>query len=183
MKKIASFVVTTIVSSFLASSAIAQTTAAAPATAPAHLQEQTCPLTTLKPADGGFKRIGIRAPKATATVNGAPVRVNVMHVQIAMPLASARTDSNLDNPKMLRAYDCGDTSGFVAAAENLPDYDATEIVVPENLSKGTKIRVCTKSVGCATGEFEEFGKWVTLTVKPASATTGIAPKVSGTYKD
>lgn len=131
---------------------------------------------SVKPMDGGFKRIGIRAPKATAA-NGQ--RVTLMGVQVKMPVANARTDASLEQPKITKVFDCeGEQIGYMTRVEQLPDHDATEIVVPETFAKGTKIMVCSKSYnGCAIGEFDSFDKWVNLTVRGVASTT----KISGKY--
>lgn len=131
-------------------------------------------VTNAVPADGGYKRVGVRAPKAN--VNGQ--RVTAMAVLVSMPVAQARTDAGLEEPKIGKLFDCKGRTGFYAKVEQQPDFDATEIVLPENISKGTKIEVCSNSVGCASGVFEDFTKWVTLT--PGGAPSSAA-KIAGKY--
>lgn len=131
-------------------------------------------VTDAVPADGGYKRVGVRAPKAN--VNGQ--RVTSMAVLVSMPVAQARTDAGLEEPKISKLFDCKGRTGIYAKVEQQPDFDATEIVLPENIAKGTKIEVCSSSVGCASGVFEDFTKWVTLTPGGAPST---AAKIAGKY--
>lgn len=132
-------------------------------------------ISSAQPASGGYKRIGIRAPKATK--DGA--RVTTMAVQVFLAPALARTDAGLEQPKIAKVFDCKDHIGILAKAEQLPEHDATEVVVPETIEKGTKIQVCASSTGCLVGKFEDFGKWID--VSSSGAATPSATKISGKY--
>ena len=146
----------------------------ASANAQAQQSELNCTEKQVSPSDAGYKRIGIRTPKAN--VNGQ--RVTQMALQINMPIADARTDTALDNPKINKVFDCGGKTAMLAKVVQEADFDATEVVVPETLAKGTKLQVCSKSIGCVVGTFEAFDKWVTLSPATATATA----KITGNYK-
>lgn len=150
-------------------------------------QKQACNDVTAqaKPADGGYKLVGIRRPKVLVNEQ----RVTEMALQVAVSADVVRTDAGKDDPKITKIFDCkgnrlGYLTGLMVKVVQEPDHDATEIVLPENTQKGTKFQTCSAAAGCFSGVFDEFGSWVNLQPidAKAKAATAAASKIVGQYK-